>query len=150
MKYSAICSFTAFYITCMSYVSITDKIAKPKIFPTFFCYEWKIWCLALKINFSHEKLYSWFHCFEFFLVQTSAKLRNSQIFENCQLWYSLNYSNFFQVFVLIFEKLEEHIIWKMFSKFMEPVISTGWEKNAFAKFFYLFLKWKCYCDISIQ
>ena len=35
IQYPAIFSFTVFYITCMSYVSI-DKIAKPKIFPTFF------------------------------------------------------------------------------------------------------------------
>ena len=34
--------------------------------------------------------------FQFFLlVQTAVKLRNSQIHENYQLWYVLNYSNFF-------------------------------------------------------
>ena len=35
-KYPAISSFTVFYITRMLYVSITNKIAKPKIFPMFF------------------------------------------------------------------------------------------------------------------
>ena len=61
----------------------------------------------------------------FLLAQTSAKLRNSQIFKNWQLWYRLNYSNFFQVFVHIFEKSAEHIIRKIFLRFMDPVTSAG-------------------------
>ena len=84
--------------------------------------------------------YSRSHCFEFFISADFAKHRNSQIFENYQLRYSLNYSNFFQAFVHIFEKSEEHIIRKIFPKFIDPVTSTGWEKNVFVKFFYLFLK----------
>ena len=55
---------------------------------------------------------------KFFLMQTAAKLRNSQVHKNYQLWYSLNYSNFFQVFVNIFQK---HIIRKIFPKYMDPV-----------------------------
>ena len=42
---------------------------------------------------------------------------------------------FFQVFVIFFEKLEEHIIRKIFPKYMDPVTSTGCQKmslpNAF-------------------
>ena len=34
----------------------------------------------------------------FLLVQTPVKLRNSQIYKNFQLWYNLNYSNFFSSF----------------------------------------------------
>ena len=61
-------------------------------------------CDALK-QISHTK-----NCTQGFIVlnflfgQIAVKLRNSQIFENFQLWYRLNYSNFFQVFGPIFEK----------------------------------------------
>ena len=82
--------------------------------------------------------YSRSHCFEFFISADFAKHRNSQIFENCQLRYSLNYSNFFQVFVHIFEKSEEHIIRKIFPKFIDQVTPTEWGKNVFAKICCLF------------
>ena len=78
-------------------------------FTTFFknceCY-----CLALKLSFSREKLYSKFHYLKLFLPQTHEKLKNS---------------NFFQVFLQIFEI---HIIRKIIPKYMDSVISTGWEK----------------------
>ena len=135
----------------MLYVSIIDKIAKPKIFPTFFkkMNDVMIFCTKNKLLTPKTVLkVSLFWIF--LLVQTSAKLRNSQIFENCQLWWSLNYSNFFQVFAHIFEKSEEHISRRIFAKFMDPVTSTRWEKNVFAKFFCFFLKWKYFSDITIE
>ena len=63
----------------------------------------------------------------FLLLQTPVKLRNSQIWENYQLLYNLNYSNFFQIFLHI---LEINIIWKIFLKYMDPGFSTGWEKSS--------------------
>ena len=86
----------------------------------------------------------------FLLVQTAVKLRNSLMYESCKLWYSLNYFNFVQVFVRIFEKAEEYIIQKIFPEYMDPVTSRGWEKNVFAKWFCLFLKWKYFSDIIIE
>ena len=71
----------------------------------------------------------------FLLGKTAVKFRNSQIYENCQLWYSLNYSNLFRVFIYIFEKLEELIIQKIFLKCMDAVTSTEWENNVFPKCF---------------
>ena len=56
----------------------------------------------------------------FLLVQTAAKLRNSQIYDNYKLSYSLNYSSFFQVIVHTFEKV---IIRKIFPKYMDPTTS---------------------------
>ena len=74
--------------------------------------------------------------FQFFLlVQTAVKLRNSQIHENCQLRYVLNYSNLFYVFLHIFGK---HITRKIFPKFIDPVTSMGWVKNALDKCFFFF------------
>ena len=63
------------------------------------------------------------------------KLRDSQIYENCQLLYNLNYFNFFQGFVHIFEI---HIIRKLFPKDMNPVTSTEWEKNIVTHAFVFF------------
>ena len=61
------------------------------------------------------------------------KLWNSQIYENCQLSYNLNYSNFFQVFVHIFEK---HTIREIFPKYIDPVTATGWEKMSLPNVFF--------------
>ena len=58
-------------------------------------------------------------------MQTAVKLRNLKIYENVQLIYSLNYSNFFQDFVYIFEK---PIIRNIFPRYMDPGTSAGWEK----------------------
>ena len=71
----------------------------------------------------------------FLLAQIPVKLRNSQIYENCQLWYNLNYSNFFQAFVQI---VEIHIFWKLYSMYMNPVTFTGWEKNTLPHAFLVF------------
>ena len=61
------------------------------------------------------------------LVKTPVKLRNSQIHENCQLWYNLNYINFSQGFQHIFEI---HIIRKIFLKYIDPVTTLrGGNKN---------------------
>ena len=75
-----------------------------------------IWCFALKISFSHENWTQGFIVLNFLFAPTAVKLRNSQIYENYQLWCSLNYSNFFQDFVRIFEKPGKHIIRKIFYK----------------------------------
>ena len=61
----------------------------------------------------------------FLLVQT-PELRDSQIYENGQLWYSMSYSNFLQVFTHI---SEIHIIGKIFTKYMDPVTSTVADKK---------------------
>ena len=74
------------------------------------------------------------------------KLRNLQIYENCQLWYSLNYSNLFQVFANIFEKSEEHKIQKIFPKYVDAVTSTEWENNVFPKYV---LKYLIYLGIFL-
>ena len=73
-----------------------------------------IWCFALKISFSHDNCTQGFIALNFLFAPTAVNLRNSQIYENYQLWCSLDYSNFFQVFVRIFEKPEKHIIRKIF------------------------------------
>ena len=91
-------------------------------------------CFALKLSFSLEKLYSRFHYFELFI---STDFSNYQIYENCQLWHNLNYSNFIQVFVHIFEI---HIIRKIFLKYMDPITSTVWDKNFLATCFCLKMK----------
>ena len=62
-------------------------------------------------------------------MKTAVKLTNSQIYEDCQHWYKLNY---FQVFVPTFEK---HLIRKIFPKYMDPVTSTRWKKCPCQKFF---------------
>ena len=61
------------------------------------------------------------------LVQTPVKLSISQIHENCQLWYNLNYINLSQGFQHIFEI---HIIGKIFLKYIDPVTTLqGGKKN---------------------
>ena len=57
---------------------------------------------------------------KFLLAQTPMNLRNS---------------NFFQASVQIFEI---HIIWKIFSKYMDSVTSTGWEKKSLVHAFIVF------------
>ena len=75
----------------------------------------------------------------FLLVQTVAKLRNLQIYENCQLWYSLNYSNFLQVIVLISKKV---IIRKIFPKYMGLITSTRLLKKCLYQMLLSFSKMK--------
>ena len=70
-------------------------------------------------------------------MHTAIKFKNSQIYQNCRLWYSLNYSTYLEkVIVHIFKKV---IIRKIFPNYMDPITSTGWGKNVFAKCFCLFL-----------
>ena len=74
-------------------------------------------CFALKVSFSDKKkLYSRFHCFNFLLVQTAVKLRNSKIHKFTKIISfdtSLIIQISFKLFVQIFGK---HIIWKIFPK----------------------------------
>ena len=67
----------------MLYASITDKIAKPKAFPTFFK-NMNVMMLCTKNKLlTREKSCTYsLIVLNFLFVQTSAKLRNSQIFEN--------------------------------------------------------------------
>ena len=71
----------------------------------------------------------------FLLGQTAVKFRNSQIYENCQLWYILNYFNLFRVFVHIFEKLEE--------RFLDHILNNSNYLTAFV----IFLKPPCYVNL---
>ena len=68
----------------MLYASITDKIAKPKAFPTFFKNMNNVMMLCTKNKLlTREKSCTYsLIVLNFLFVQTSAKLRNSQIFEN--------------------------------------------------------------------
>ena len=84
-----------------------------------------------------SKLFTWkttrtFIVTNFLLVPTAVKLRNSKNYEICQLWYSQNYSNFFQVFVHAFAKPEKHIS-KNISKVPRSSYFYGVGKNVFAK-----------------
>ena len=87
-----------------------------------------IWCFALQLSFSHEKLYSRFHYFKPFISVDSWASKFTDL-QKLILWYNLNYSNFFQVFVHIFEI---HIIRKIYPKYMNPATSTAWDKNFLA------------------
>ena len=89
---------------------------KPKIFKKFFKnYD------VLQYLASHTKNYTQgFVISNFLLVQTPGKLRNLLIQENCQFWYKLNYSNFFQALVCIFEI---HLIRKIFPKYIDTFSS---------------------------
>ena len=91
---------------CFLHEIITNNLQNLR----FYQLSSKIWmkiCFTLKLSLSHRKMYPSFLASNFLLVQTAVKFRNSQIYENFQLWYSLNYSTFFQVFVHIFQKSEE-------------------------------------------
>ena len=79
-----------------------------------------IWigCFALKI------VLKVFIISNFLLVQTAGKLRSSPILENFQLWYKLNYSNFFQAFVF-----EIHINWKDFQSTWIQLLLRGGKKH---------------------
>ena len=92
--------------------------------------------VALYLNYSNDapKLnmhkYTNYNTIEIHINRLSTTM---QIF--CQLLYSLNYSNFFQAFVPIFEKLDGRTIRIIFPHFMDPVASMWWEESVFAKCF---------------
>lgn len=73
--------------------------------------------------------------FSNFLSLQTPELRNSQICEESQLWYNLNYFNLFQVFVHIFEV---HTIQKTILKYMDSVASKGETKISLSYAFDLF------------
>ena len=83
------------------------------------------WCFALKLNFSHKKLYWRFHYFEFFIS-----------IDSCEAWKLIDLP---KLSTLIQPELYPLLWWfctylrdidirKIFPKYMDPVISTGWKK----------------------
>ena len=81
-------------------------------FPNFRPGRMIIWCFALQLSFSHEKLYSRFHYFKPFISVDSWVSKFTDL-RKLILWYNLNYSDFFQVFIHIFQI---HIIRKTYPK----------------------------------
>ena len=76
---------------------------------------WIIICFAPKLSFSHQKLCSRFLCLKFFI---SADCCEAWKFTDFQKLATLMQPELFhfQVFICIFEKSEEHMIRKSFSK----------------------------------
>ena len=101
-----------------------------------------IWvgCFVLKLSFSHVP--SGFINWIFLLLQTPNKLRNSQIYKSDQPWYTLNYSNFYQVFVHIFEI---YIV----RKISGSIYSYGVGKNSLLHALF-FLNWRFCSNNSIN
>ena len=138
MKYPVTSNYTVFY-----HVVVTNNFQNLKFYQRSLKTVIDEMIFALKLSFLHKKLYSSFHYF--LIVQTPLKLRNSQIYKDCQLWYNRNYFSFFKKACI-----EIHTVRKIFPKYMDPVTSTGWEKNFFTTCFCLFLKWRYFSDISIK
>ena len=134
LKYPVIINFTVF-----EHVIISDNIQNLKFYQgsSKNMNDNMMFCTKNKL-LTQKNCTQGFIILNFLLVQTAVKLRNSLMYESCKLWYSLNYFNFVQVFVRIFEKAEEYIIQKIFPEYMDPVTSRGWEKMSLPNDFVFF------------
>ena len=75
---------------------------------------------------AQRKLYSRLLSFKFFVSADSCEAQKFINLGKLPTLIQIKYSNFFQVFVYIFEI---HLIPKIFPKYMDPVTSTGWGKK---------------------
>ena len=118
-------SYIKFYCFLTRYYNW--QLTKPKILPTLNCTKG-------------------FIVSNFLLVRTAAKLRNSQIYGNCQLWYSLIIPISFKCSYISLRNRRN--IWYFQISWIHLLVRGG--KNVFAKCFCLFIKWKSFSDISIE